>query len=52
VYKRQAFNHSNNDLIYETAPYTQGVGLSFKEEYNSFQELMNKIASIFKKKEK
>jgi hypothetical protein len=48
----KAYNHSNNDLIYETAPYTQGVGLSFKEEYNSFQELMHKIASIFKKKER
>jgi hypothetical protein len=48
----KAYNHSNNDLIYETGPYTQGVGLSFKEEYNSFQELMHKIASIFKKKDK
>ena len=48
----KAYNHSNNDLIYDTAPYTQGVGFSFKEEYNSFQELMHKIGSIFKKKEK
>lgn len=48
----KAYNHSNNDLIYETAPYTQGVGFSFKEEYNSFEDLMQKIASIFKKKEK
>jgi hypothetical protein len=47
----KAYNHSNNDLIYETAPYTQGVGFSFKEEYNSFGELMHKIGSIFKKKE-
>jgi hypothetical protein len=46
----KAYNHSNNDLIYETAPYTQGVGFSFKEEYNSFEELMNKIGSVFKKK--
>ena len=48
----KAFNHSNNDLIYETAPYTQGVGVSFKEEYNSFQELIHKITSVFRKKEK
>jgi hypothetical protein len=48
----KAYNHSNNDIIYETAPYTQGVGFSFKEEYNSFEELMHKIGSIFKKKEK
>jgi len=47
----KAYNHSNNDLIYETAPYTQGVGFSFKEEYSSLEELMHKIGSIFKKKE-
>lgn len=47
----KAYNHSNNDLIWETAPYTQGVGLSFKEEYNSLEELMYKIGSIFKKKQ-
>ena len=46
----KAFNRSNNDLIYDTAPYTQGVGFSFKEEYNSFIELMKKIGAIFKKK--
>lgn len=46
----KAFNRSNNDLIYDTAPYTQGIGLSFKEEYNTINELMKKIGSIFKKK--
>ncbi len=48
----KAFNRSNNDLIYDTSPYTQGVGFSFKEEYNSFNELLKKIGAIFKKKEK
>ncbi len=48
----KAFNHSNNNLIYETAPYTQGIGLSFKEEYNTFRELLYKIGSIFRKKDK
>lgn len=46
----KAYNHSNNNLIYETAPYTQGIGLTFKEEYNSLDELLNKLGSIFKKK--
>lgn len=46
----KAYNHSNNNLIYETAPYTQGIGLSFKEEYNTFHELMKKIGSLFIKK--
>jgi hypothetical protein len=48
----KAYNRSNNNLIYETAPYTQGIGLSFKEEYNSIDELLKKVASVFKKKEK
>jgi hypothetical protein len=47
----KAYNHSNNDLIYETAPYTQGVGVSFKEEYNSFNDLLRKMTAIFRKKE-
>lgn len=47
----KAYNHSNNDLIYKTAPYTQGVGFSFKEDYNSLGELIHKIGSVFKKKE-
>ena len=46
----KAFNRSNNNLIYETAPYTQGIGLAFKEEYNSIDELAKKIGSIFRKK--
>lgn len=46
----KAFNRSNNNLIYETAPYTQGIGLSFKEEYNTINELAKKIGAIFKRK--
>ncbi len=46
----KAYNRSNNNLIYETAPYTQGIGLSFKEEYNSIDELFKKLTGIFKKK--
>ncbi len=47
----KAYNRSNNNLIYETAPYTQGVGISVTEEYNTFQDLMRKIANIFRRKE-
>uniref|UniRef100_UPI0032178C8B translocation/assembly module TamB domain-containing protein n=1 Tax=uncultured Draconibacterium sp. TaxID=1573823 RepID=UPI0032178C8B len=46
----KAYNRSNNNLIYETAPYTQGIGLSFKEEYNSIDELLQKLTKIFRKK--
>ncbi len=28
------FNRSNNHLLYETAPYTQGVGLLFKHDFD------------------
>lgn len=47
----KAFNRSNNNLIYETAPYTQGIGFSFKEEYNTVEELARKITNIFRKRE-
>ncbi|MBT3384041.1 MAG: hypothetical protein HN778_09695 [Prolixibacteraceae bacterium] len=48
----KAYNRSNNNLIYETAPYTQGVGFSFKEEYNSFNELLKKIGAMFERKKR
>ncbi len=47
----KAYNRSNNNLIYETAPYTQGVGFSFQEEYNTFPELLKKMGSLFRRKE-
>ena len=45
----KAYNRANNNLIYETAPYTQGIGISYKEEYNTFGELWRKFLEIFKK---
>jgi hypothetical protein len=44
----KAYNHSNNNLIYETSPYTQGVGLSYREDFNDFNELWHKMIKIFK----
>lgn len=46
----KAYHRSNNNLIYETDPYTQGIGLSFREEFNTFDELLKKFGRIFKKK--
>lgn len=37
--RAKAYTHSNNDVIYETSPTTQGVGISFQEEFDSFREL-------------
>lgn len=47
----KAYNRSNNNLIYETAPYTQGVGFTFTEEYNTFNDLLEKMKAIFTRKE-
>jgi len=35
----KAFNHSNDDRLYKTSPYTQGVGFVFGEDFNRFFEL-------------
>lgn len=44
----KAYNHANNNLIYETSPYTQGVGISYREDFNDFNELWQKMIRIFK----
>lgn len=44
--RARAYTRSNDDIIYETSPTTQGVGLSFKEEFNSFKELLHKYRDI------
>lgn len=38
----KAYTHSNNDIIYETSPTTQGVGITYREEFNSWGELFRK----------
>jgi hypothetical protein len=50
-FKFKAYNRSNNNLIYETAPYTQGIGFSVSEEYSNFKDLLNRITGIFNRKE-
>jgi hypothetical protein len=49
--KFKAYNRSNNNLIYETAPYTQGIGFSISEDYNNLKNLFNKITGILNRKE-
>ena len=46
----KAYNKSNNNLIYETAPYTQGLGVSYKENYNHIEELWRNFLALFGKK--
>jgi len=49
-FQLKAYNHANNNLIYETSPYTQGVGLSYREDFNDFNELWQKVKNVFKRK--
>lgn len=46
----KAYNHSNNNIIYETSPYKQGIGLSYRENYDNFEELWRKFLNLFRKK--
>jgi hypothetical protein len=43
----KAYNHANNNIIYETSPYTQGVGLTYREDFNNFDELWKKVKGLF-----
>lgn len=39
----KAFNEANDKLIYEDSPYTQGVGIFYREEFNTFPELFHRF---------
>ena len=38
----KVFTRANDHLLYEYAPYTQGVGLFYREEFNTFGDLTRK----------
>lgn len=49
----RAFNKSNQFSLTEiNSPYTQGVGLSYKEEFDTFGEFFRSFFSLFKRKTK
>lgn len=49
--RAKAYTHSNNDVIYETSPTTQGIGVSFQEDFNTFRELFQKYwRKIFRRR--
>lgn len=51
--RAKAYTHSNNDVLYETSPTTQGVGISFQEDFNSFRQLFRKYwDKIFHRRKK
>jgi hypothetical protein len=39
----KAFNRANDNLLFQTSPYTQGVGLSYREYFNSLKELASRM---------
>lgn len=51
----KAFNRANDNLLFQTSPYTQGVGIFYREDFNSFEDLMQRykdaIRRLFTKKE-
>jgi hypothetical protein len=52
-FRLKAYNHSNDNLLTEVSPYTQGVGVVFKEEFNSLGDLWKRyMHAIFGKKDK
>ena len=49
----KAFTRANDKYLYETAPYTNGVGIFYREEFSSWGSLFRKyLDSLFGKKEK
>ena len=46
----KAYTRSNDNLIYDTSPYTQGVGISYREEFETWKELLNRYKRIFSRK--
>lgn len=46
----KAYNRANTNIYYETSPYKQGVGLSYREDFNDFEEIWQKVKNIFKQR--
>lgn len=47
----KVFNRSNDNLYYETAPYTQGFGFFFRQEFNKFRDILRRKNKDIKKKD-
>lgn len=50
--RAKGFNHTNTNIIKDTSPYTQGIGIFYREEFDSWNKLIHSYwKSIFAKKE-
>ena len=48
----KGFNRSNTDIINDTAPYTQGFGLFYREDFETFDDLIKRYwRGVFGKKQ-
>jgi hypothetical protein len=45
-------NDNNNQLATSTGPYTQGVGVFYREEFDTFAELFKRYLNIFRRGKK
>ena len=41
-FRVKTYNHMNNDLLNEGSPYTQGLGFTYREEFNTLGELLKR----------
>ena len=46
----KAYNRSNDNLIYDTAPYTQGIGFSYREDFNRFADLVKRYKALINRR--
>jgi hypothetical protein len=47
----KVFNRSNDNILYETAPYTQGFGLFFRHNFNRFSDFFRSQSGTMKREE-
>ncbi|MEZ5000696.1 MAG: translocation/assembly module TamB domain-containing protein [Bacteroidales bacterium] len=47
----KVFNRSNDNILYETAPYTQGFGLFFRRDFNRFGDIFRSNRGDMKKED-
>jgi len=47
-----AFNRARDELIFETAPYKQGVGVSYREDFNTFRQLISRFGDALTNRKK
>ncbi|MEN8155335.1 MAG: translocation/assembly module TamB domain-containing protein [Bacteroidota bacterium] len=47
-----AFNRSRDELLFETAPYKQGIGISYSEEFDHIGQLMSRYREGLRNRKK